>query len=225
MAEANGTPGYGPVAIFLHWAVAVLILANLAVGWIGEEMERGAGKGLLFEWHMSLGLLVLLLSAVRLVWRWIEPPPLPLTRVRWEAGLAKTVHAGLLAVALLGPITGVAARLSEGRPVTFLGIELAAAEPAAPSLALLSEARADAENDEDEAAQSAGAAGARSEEEGEEIWQGMHALLVKPVLILLLLLHVGGALKHHFVDREDTLRRMLGRSAASRPAVSGGPLP
>jgi cytochrome b561 len=31
-----------------------------------------------------------------------------------------------------------------------------------------------------------------------------------PILLLLLALHVGGALKHHFLDRDATLRRMIG---------------
>ncbi|WP_456379306.1 cytochrome b [Thiolapillus sp.] len=30
------------------------------------------------------------------------------------------------------------------------------------------------------------------------------------LLVLLLLLHVGGALKHHFIDNDNTLRRMFG---------------
>jgi cytochrome b561 len=61
---------YSRFAVVLHWTVAALMLANLAVGWIGEELEPGAAKFALFQWHMSLGLLVLLFSAVRLAWRW-----------------------------------------------------------------------------------------------------------------------------------------------------------
>jgi cytochrome b561 len=212
MTDDHATRAYGPFAIFLHWAVAALILANLAIGWIGEEMERGPAKAALFQWHMSLGILVLLLSAVRLAWRRIEPPPPPITSVRWEAGLAKAVHAGLLAIALLGPVTGIAAQLAEGRPVAFFGIELAGGRAPAVDRSLFAPARAD--EDEDEAEEHGAVAGAGGERgEADEIWKGMHALLVKPALMLLLLLHVGGALKHHFVDHDDTLRRMLGRSA------------
>ncbi len=212
MTDEHGTRTYGSPAIFLHWSVAVLMIANLAVGWIGEEMERGPEKFALFQWHMSLGLLVLLLSAIRLAWRWIEPPPPPITSVRWEAGLAKAVHAGLLAITLLGPATGIAAQLAQGRPVAFFGIELADGRAPAVDTSLFAPAQADEDEDEEDRALSRGtAAGERGE--GEEIWKGMHALLVKPALILLLLLHVAGALKHHFVDRDPTLLRMLGRSA------------
>jgi cytochrome b561 len=36
----------------------------------------------------------------------------------------------------------------------------------------------------------------------------------------LVALHVAGALKHHFVDRDDTLRRILPSSAAGQARVS-----
>jgi cytochrome b561 len=42
-------------------------------------------------------------------------------------------------------------------------------------------------------------------------------------LLLVLVAHVGGALKHHFIDRDDTLRRMLpfGRAKRTPPTSSG----
>lgn len=43
------------------------------------------------------------------------------------------------------------------------------------------------------------------------------------LLLLVLLAHVGGALKHHFIDRDDTLRRMLpfGRARRGSPTSPG----
>ena len=40
---------------------------------------------------------------------------------------------------------------------------------------------------------------------------GLH-WLVGRIMIAAVLLHVAGALKHHFVDKDGTLRRMLGGS-------------
>lgn len=42
-------------------------------------------------------------------------------------------------------------------------------------------------------------------------------------LLLVLVAHVGGALKHHFIDRDDTLRRMLpfGRAKRMPPTLPG----
>ncbi|APG02894.1 cytochrome B [Luteibacter rhizovicinus DSM 16549] len=45
-------------------------------------------------------------------------------------------------------------------------------------------------------------------------------------LLLVLVAHVGGALKHHFIDRDDTLRRMLPFGRAKRmPPTSSGDTP
>jgi len=43
------------------------------------------------------------------------------------------------------------------------------------------------------------------------------------LLLLVLVAHVGGALKHHFIDRDDTLRRMLpfGRAKRNSPTLPG----
>lgn len=43
------------------------------------------------------------------------------------------------------------------------------------------------------------------------------------LLLLVLVAHVGGALKHHFIDRDDTLRRMLpfGRGRRNAPTPPG----
>lgn len=44
-----------------------------------------------------------------------------------------------------------------------------------------------------------------------EQWTGRLHELLAWVLALLVGLHAGGALKHHFIDRDSTLTRMLGR--------------
>lgn len=46
--------------------------------------------------------------------------------------------------------------------------------------------------------------------EQEDVAGKIHLILAS-VLIVLALLHAAAALKHHFVDRDNTLRRMLGR--------------
>lgn len=47
--------------------------------------------------------------------------------------------------------------------------------------------------------------------EGQEDIAGEIHLLLASVLIALALLHAGAALKHHVIDRDRTLKRMLGR--------------
>ncbi|SHJ56653.1 cytochrome b561 [Shimia gijangensis] len=43
------------------------------------------------------------------------------------------------------------------------------------------------------------------------IFMGMHGAFAK-LTILSLVLHVAGAYKHHLIDKDDTLKRMVGRS-------------
>lgn len=79
---------YSRVAVALHWLIALLLLANIALAWSRVLLAReqiGAVMGL----HESTGILVLLLSLVRIGWRLAHPaPPYPAGLPSWEKGLA-----------------------------------------------------------------------------------------------------------------------------------------
>ena len=67
---------YTAVAIVLHWAIAPAILSNLFVGWwmkdaITETAEQARAIAA-FQLHKSIGLTVLLLTALRLPARGID---------------------------------------------------------------------------------------------------------------------------------------------------------
>jgi cytochrome b561 len=73
---------YTAVAIVLHWAIAAAILSNLFVGWwMKDAIDEAATRAraiAAFQLHESIGLTVLLLTALRLLWRLThKPPPLP----------------------------------------------------------------------------------------------------------------------------------------------------
>jgi len=81
---------YTSVAIVLHWAIAAAILSNLIVGWwmknAIDETAVQARAIAAFQLHKSIGLTVLLLTALRLVWRLThKPPPPPAGMARWSA--------------------------------------------------------------------------------------------------------------------------------------------
>ena len=70
------------VAIVLHWAIAAAILSNLIVGWwMKDAIDQAATQAraiAAFQLHKSIGLTVLLLTVLRLLWRFThKPPPLP----------------------------------------------------------------------------------------------------------------------------------------------------
>ncbi|MGH6781710.1 MAG: cytochrome b, partial [Sphingomonadaceae bacterium] len=83
---------YSIVAISMHWLIAVLILANLALGWRMGFLD-GLEKFTFFQLHKSIGISVLVLSVLRLGWRLLNPsPPLPAGMTHWERRLASTTH-------------------------------------------------------------------------------------------------------------------------------------
>ena len=74
-ALRNSPDGWGPVAIGLHWLIAVLIAGQLVLGVAAEEAAVSPAKFDLFVWHKSFGVTILLLVALRLGWRLGNPPP------------------------------------------------------------------------------------------------------------------------------------------------------
>ncbi len=207
MSALRDTPeGYGLVTRALHWSVAALMIGNFALGLLGEEAE---GSGLVYDLHVSLGLLTGVLVVIWILWRLANPKPEPLSRSPLERGLARGVQFALLLLTLLIVASGVGGVLGEGRPLSFFGVDLAAASssPVPYGEPSLRNGWFEEEEYEDE----------YGETEAGEFWEELHELLSQPLFLLLLALHLGGVLKHHFVDRDRTLARMLGglRGAAS----------
>jgi cytochrome b561 len=100
---------YHRVAILLHWSTALLILYMLI--W-GEGLIKGqpwnnipaSNPGL----HASLGLGILILTAARLVWRLMNPPPPDVPMSALQAKLSHALHWGFYALLVLVPISGLA---------------------------------------------------------------------------------------------------------------------
>ena len=94
---------YSLVAIGLHWLLALALAFQLSMG-LGLE-SLGVRGFAAFQLHKSVGIAVLLLSLLRLLWRWIYRPP-PAPEKGATAWLAKAVHAGLYLFMIGAPLTG-----------------------------------------------------------------------------------------------------------------------
>lgn len=111
---------YSTGAILLHWAIALALGFQLALGFSMPKDERGFE---LFQLHKSVGITILLLTLARLAWRLTHRPPAAVED-GFQGFLAKAVHT-LLYVFMVGmPLTGWAI-VSTSRieiPTVFWGV-------------------------------------------------------------------------------------------------------
>lgn len=97
---------YSTGAIVFHWAIAVLLLFQLGLGFGMEDLPRGPEKIAVVRLHISVGITILLLTLVRIGWRAVKPRPLAMELHPALKGLAKAVHALLYFVMIAGPLVG-----------------------------------------------------------------------------------------------------------------------
>ena len=107
------------VARALHWLMAAMILAMLFVG-AAMVITVTPRHDQLFAIHKPLGIAVLVLAALRLLWRLgHKPPPLPAELPVMEALAAKSAVLILYALMFLLPLIGWATLSSAGYPVSL----------------------------------------------------------------------------------------------------------
>lgn len=98
---------YHVVARALHWAMAVLILVVFGLGLVVDVFPRSF-EPLIVETHKDLGVAILVLLALRLVWRLVRrPPPYRETLSPLVERVSGLGHLGLYALMLAVPVTGL----------------------------------------------------------------------------------------------------------------------
>lgn len=127
MSKADGGAGYrvgyGAVARLLHWLVFLLLAAQFGVAWTMPDIGRDTRPEGLVAWHLSLGTLILLVVAVRLLWRLSHAaPPPPDSMPPWQRGLSRLVHGLLYAILAVEPVLGWGNASSRGWDVSLFGL-------------------------------------------------------------------------------------------------------
>ena len=85
---------YSPVGQIFHWTMAALILFQLGWGWRMSRIDAGGDKLEAFRVHAELGLLMLVLAALRAIWRMIVPGPVnDADRLGWQTVAAYVTSA------------------------------------------------------------------------------------------------------------------------------------
>ncbi|MFF7710066.1 cytochrome b/b6 domain-containing protein [Pseudomonas sp. NPDC007930] len=114
----NRTPEYFvPLARWLHWLMAVLLLAMLFIG-AGMVASVSERHEWLLHLHKPLGIAILALALLRLAVRLgTRQPPLPADLAKPQALAAKASHWLLYGLMLLLPVLGWAMISAAGDPV------------------------------------------------------------------------------------------------------------
>jgi cytochrome b561 len=119
------TTHYDASSRLLHWITAVVVTVAFILGpeHFGRLMRDGVDPATRNDivWHESLGILVFVLTAARLMWVALRPAPPRFAMAAWMAIAAKVIHIVLWALLLLLPITAILTLGGEGHPLTVLG--------------------------------------------------------------------------------------------------------
>lgn len=188
--SSNRPYRYASPAVLLHWVVALGILINLKYGLSFDDLEAANAPNLrtIIDLHKSIGIVVLGFVLLRVLWRLGHRPPVPLPSLKpWERTLSAVAHHLLYLLMIVVPLSGWL------HDSAWTG---AASHP----LSLFHTIpffRLPFFNGMDDATK--------------DYWHGLlgtiHGVSAK-VLLGVLALHVLGALKHQFIDREPELQRM-----------------
>ena len=184
MTFVSATDRYTRTAVVLHWLVAVLIIANVALALSADSLPDEWVRPVI-DAHKSTGITVLGLVLLRILWRiGHPPPPLPRSYARWERFAA---HGALYALMLLLPLSGwlhdSAWKDAATHPMQLFGLVpwprigfIQSIEPV-------------------------------TKESLHDLFGTFHTAFGY-ILYGLLALHVAGALKHQLIDRNPELQRM-----------------
>ncbi len=113
---------YRAPARLLHWTMAILVLLMIPAGLI--MVQQGLDRSLqnsLFIFHKNVGVLLLLLILLRLLYRWMRPPPeVPDSLSPLQRTIAHATHIALYALLFAMPVAGYIRVRAGGFPIEAL---------------------------------------------------------------------------------------------------------
>lgn len=117
------TPVYGRMTRTLHWVSALLLLGMAASGAVMTRLSEGVVQSGLYRLHVGLGLLVLLLTIVRLAWRFRDPwPAAPPGLSAGRERVFKWNHILLYAFVIVSLASGAGTLLLSGLSLSPAGV-------------------------------------------------------------------------------------------------------
>lgn len=188
MSTTAALTRYNRVAIILHWTIAIIILGLIPVGLLMDDAPK-AIKVTVYQMHKSFGLMVLFLSLARLGWRLVNPPPpLPADMKAWEKQAARATHWAFYFLIIALPLSGWMMVSSSPKNIPTLFLTLFHW----PHIWFLAQL---------DVAHKKAIVG---------VFDKTHGLLAYGA-IALIILHVGAALRHQYVLKDNEMARMIPR--------------
>ena len=182
MRRASPQGRWPTAVIVLHALSALLIVGLIAIGWWMRHADVEAATAFdLYQWHKSVGFLALAVTVTRLCARLVFRPSPAALGAAWERALAAIVQALLYALTLAAILAGWLLVSASPLPIPTRLFDLVVV----PNLS-----------------------GPNPELFARATLA--HAIIGYAIAALIAL-HVAGALKHQFIDRDAILRRMLPR--------------
>ncbi len=118
----SDTVRYTRVAIWLHWIIALGVIANIGLAELTEDLSRAARTPYM-DLHKAIGISILFLSLARLAWRLgHKPPPLPAGIPGWQLAASKAVHWLFYALMIGLPIGGWLWMSTYPAPISYFGL-------------------------------------------------------------------------------------------------------
>ena len=117
----NSRSGWGLISILFHWLSALAIIGLFALGWWMTDLgyyDPWYNQG---PWvHRSIGILLLMATFVRLVWRFVQPTPHAVGS-RLETIAAHAGHIALYVLLLTVMVSGYLISTADGRGISVFG--------------------------------------------------------------------------------------------------------
>ena len=202
MQFANTQTRYGAVTKTFHWLTALLILSAIPLGFVANDIAHAIKNpdiatsdaditraALLFSLHKTIGVASFFVALGRIAWAMSQPKPGLLNGDKKLESYAAETVHWLLYGSLL--LAPLSGWVHHAATTGFAPIwwPFGQSLPFIPKNEALAETLAQAH------------------------------LLFTWTLVGALVAHIGGALKHHIIDRDATLRRMLPGSTEAQPAA------
>lgn len=174
----NTEAGYGSISKLLHWFSALTVFALFAAGfWMVELTYYSQWYKTAPHWHKSVGILLLIATLFRLIWRTFNVSPKAIAShsplVRMSSLLA---HISIYVLLLILMCSGYLISTADNRPIEVFNWF------SVPSMGEIFNKQADI--------------------------AGLIHEYVAYALIALSILHAMAAIKHHLIDKDETLKRM-----------------